>query len=240
MDFKGDFRLGDGKRCYPLTITDNHSRYLLACQALTRTHGSAVRPWFEQVFREYGLPWAIRSDNGSPFASVAVGGLSGLSKWWIDLGICPERIRPGRPDQNGRHERMHRSLKEAIGQSEANAATQQLRLDSFREEYNQERSHEGLARATPASVYIASSRAYPRRIAQATYDTSVVVRKVRTDGTIKWRGSLLYLSEVLIGEPVGLEPVGDGMLELRYRFHPLGHLDERAGRIVPARRWHGT
>jgi transposase InsO family protein len=240
VDFKGDYRLGGGRRCYPLTLSDAFSRYLLLCRGLARPSAAMVRPWFEWVFREYGLPQAIRSDNGAPFASRAVGGLSALSKWWIDLGIRAERIRPGRPDQNGRHERMHRSLKGWLGVPARGLEAEQRRLDAFRAEYNWERSHEALGRCTPGSVYVASSRPYPLRIEPPIYDEGVVVRRIRSNGEIKWRGRLIYLSEVLIGEPVALEPAGDGLWELCYRFHPLGLLDGRSERILPARGWHGA
>ena len=144
-DFKGDFRMGNGRRCYPLTLSDNFSRYLLMCQALECHNYDAVRPWLEWGFREYGLPEALRTDNGPPFASLALGGISPLSKWWIKLGIRPERIRPGHPEQNGRHERMHRTLKEAVP-PQANLPTQQRHYDPYRDEYNWERSHEALDR----------------------------------------------------------------------------------------------
>lgn len=238
-DFKGDFRLGNGRRCYPLTISDNYSRYLLACRGLAHTHTEAVRPWFEWVFREYGLPRAIRTDNGAPFASLALGGLSRLSRWWIELGIRPERIRPGRPAQNGRHERMHRTLKDAtpIG---ADFEAQQRRFDAFAHEYNWERSHESLVRTPPGQRHQASPRAYPLRLQPVEYDAQVVVRRVRHNGEIKWRGERLYLTEVLAGAPVGLERVDEGRWAIRYSFHPLGYLDEREGKIVSAGPWHGA
>lgn len=239
VDFKGDFRLGNGQRCYPLTISDNHSRYLFACQGVLRPSAKAVRPWFEQVFKEYGLPWALRSDNGSPFASKALGGLSALSKWWIDLGIRPERIKPGRPDQNGRHERMHRSLKAWMGEVAWDLARQQRCLEAFRREYNDERSHESLGRQTPAQLYRPSLRVYSSRIEPVTYGEELTVRQVRSKGEIKWRGQLLYVSEVLAGEPVALEPCGEGLWNLYYRFHPLGQVDDQNKRIVPATGWHG-
>ncbi len=151
VDFKGDFRLGNARRCYPLTISDNFSRALLVCRALERPSYAEVHPWCEWVFREYGLPEAIRTDNGAPFASLAVGGISQLAKWWIQLGITPERIRPGKPAQNGRHERMHRTLKDAVP-AQADLQAQQRQYDPFREEYNWQRSHEALGRQTPGSV----------------------------------------------------------------------------------------
>jgi transposase InsO family protein len=239
-DFKGDFELGDGQRCYPLTITDNHSRYLLHCRGLARPPHEATRPWFEWVFREYGLPEAIRTDNGVPFASRAAGGLSRLSAWWVRLGIRPERTAPGRPDQNGRHERMHRTLKEAVAAPPAaTLGDQQRRFNAFVAEYNAERGHEALARRTPAECYAPSCRPYPAKPAPVEYDATVTVRRVRRNGEIKWKGRLVYLSEVLAGEPVGLFPLDDETWEVRYSFHPLGILHEPTFEIRPPSHWHG-
>lgn len=233
-DFKGDYRLGNGQRCYPLTISDNHTRYLLACRALARPSGAAVRPWFEWVFREHGLPERIRSDNGAPFASLALGGLSALSAWWIRLGIRPERIAPATPSENARHERMHRTLKDdAIEPPSFDLAAQQARFDGFTDEYNDERSHEALARQTPAQCYVPSPRAYPDKIPAVTYDSAATVRRVRHNGEIKWRGHRLYICEVLAREPVGLWEIDTGLWEIRYSFHRLGLLDERTLTIDP-------
>jgi transposase InsO family protein len=238
-DFKGDFRLGDGTRCYPLTLSDNFSRYLFLCRGLKRPSHQATRPWFEWVFREYGLPEAIRTDNGAPFASLAVGGVSQLSKWWIKLGIKPERIRPGRPEENGRHERMHRTLKEAVP-AQASIMAQQRRFDPFVEEHNWERSHEALGRKTPGSVYCSSPRPYPARLPEVEYDSGTVTRRVRHNGEIKWQGEHIYVSEVLAKEPVGLKPIGSDTWELFFSFHVLGVLDERTKKIIPAKGWHGA
>lgn len=238
-DFKGDFQMGNGRRCYPLTISDNFSRYLLLCRALERPNHEGVRPWFEWAFREYGLPEAIRTDNGVPFASLAVGGISQLSKWWIKLGIKPERIRPGKPAQNGRHERMHRTLKQDV-QPQVNLQAQQCHYDPFREEYNWERSHEALERKIPGSVYCSSPRSYPAKLPEVEYESGVTVRQVRHNGEIKWQGELLYVSEVLAKEPLGLKPINEEKWEVRYSFHVLGMLDERAKKIIPAKSWHGA
>jgi len=238
-DFKGDFRLGNARRCYPLTISDNFSRYLLVCRALERPSHEAVHPWFEWVFREYGLPEAIRTDNGAPFASLAVGGISQLSKWWIQLGITPERIRPGKPAQNGRHERMHRTLKEAVP-AQANLQAQQRQYDPFREEYNWQRSHEALGRQTPGSVYRCSPRSYPVKLPVVEYESGVTVRQVRHNGEIKWQGELIYVSGVLAHEPLGLTQVDEQQWEIRYSFHLLGVLDQRTKKITPAKHWHGA
>ena len=238
-DFKGDVPLSNGKRCYPLTLTDNHSRFILQCRALHTTTTDAVKPWFEWVFRQQGLPERLRTDNGPPFASVAAGGLSQLSKWWIRLGIRPERIRPAKPSENGRHERMHRSLKEAVMRPPARTlSAQQRRFDAFVEEFNWQRSHEALGRQTPASVHQPSPRPYPERLPEVEYPSGVTVRRVRRTGEFKWRGRLIYLSTVLAKEPIGLFPCDNDRWEIRYSFHPLGLLDESTQRIIPAQQWH--
>ena len=236
-DFKGDFLLRNGRRCYPLTISDNFSRYLLLCRALPRPRYEEVQPWFEWVFRESGLPEVIRTDNGAPFASLALGGLSQLSKWWIKLGIKPERIQPGKPAQNGRHERMHKTLKEAVP-PQSDLREQQRHYDPFQEEYNWERSHESLRRKTPGSVHCASPRSYPAKLPEVQYEPGVTVRQVRRRGAIKWQGQLIYLTHVLANEPVGLKPIDDDKWELRYSFHLLGIFDERTQNISPAPAWH--
>ncbi len=239
-DFKGDFALGDGQRCYPLTITDNFSRYLLQCRGLPRPSWAKTQPWFEWAFRRYGLPQAIRTDNGAPFASLAVGGLSRLSAWWIRLGIRPERIEPGRPDQNGRHERMHRTLKEAVVAPPAvTLAAQQQRFNAFVMEYNSERSHEALARRTPSELYTVSTRSYPAKLPPVEYGTDVTVRQVRHNGEIKWKGHLIYLSDILAKEPIGMNPIDEFQWEVRYSFYLLGVLDERNQKINPPSQWHG-
>lgn len=238
-DFKGDFLLGNGCRCYPLTISDNFSRYLLFCRALERPRHEEVQHWFEWVFREAGLPEVIRTDNGAPFASLALGGISQLSKWWIKLGIKPERIQPGKPAQNGRHERMHRTLKQSVA-PQRDIKEQQQQYDLFLEEYNWERSHEALARKTPGSVHCFSARSYPAKLPEVEYESGITVRQVRHKGEIKWRGELIYVSEVLAKEPVGLKPIDNNKWELRYSFQLLGVLDERNKNIIPASRWQPT
>ena len=238
-DFKGDFRLGNGRRCYPLTLTDNHSRFILQCRALSRMTTDAVKPWFEWVFREYGLPETLRTDNGPPFASLALGGLSQLSAWWVRLGIRPERIRPAKPSDNGRHERMHRSLKDAVIQPAAHTmAAQQRRFDGFVEEFNWQRSHEALGRLTPGSVHQVSPRPYPARLPAIAYDSGVTVRRVRHKGEFKWRGRSLYLSQVLAREPIALVACDNDCFEIRYSFHLLGYLCDRTLTIQRAQAWH--
>lgn len=225
-DFKGWFRTGDGQRCDPLTLSDAFSRYLLRCQAVAATDGRSVRPIFEAAFRQYGLPMAIRTDNGAPFASRAVAGLSALSVWWIKLGIGIERIEPGKPQQNGRHERMHRTLKQETAQPPAaTVRAQQRRFDTFREEFNELRPHEALGMRTPASAYSCSPRAYPSREPEVAYPGSWDERKVQHKGAFYWKGQEIFLSEVLIGEVVGLEPLDDRHHRVWFGPMPLGVLD---------------
>ena len=237
-DFKGDFRVGTGQRCYPLTILDQASRYLLRCQGVGHPTTAAVQPWFAWVFHEYGLPATIRTDNGPPFASTALGGLSRLAAWWVRLGIRPERIRPGRPSENGGHERMHRALKAALGPPAASLAAQQRRLAAFVQEYNWARSHEALGRQTPGSVYQPSPRPYPAKVPPIEYAAGTVGRRVRHNGEIRWRGHLLYVSEVLAQEPVGFTQLGESRWAVHYSFHPLGILEERTLTITSVPQWH--
>ncbi len=233
IDFKGWFRTQDGKRCDPLTISDACSRQLLCCKGLESQKGQAVRTEMERVFGEYGLPATIRSDNGTPFASTALGGLSRLSVWWIKLGIVPERIAPGHPEQNGRHERMHRTLKaEAITPPKANIRAQQKAFDRFRWEYNQERPHEALGQNPPASLYWPSEYSYPSRIKDVEYGSDMIVRRVRTNGEIKWKGELVYLSEALVGEPVGLAPESDRHCAVYFGPIKLCLIDHETNQLV--------
>ena len=237
-DFKGDFRVGTGQRCYPLTVMDQVSRYLLRCEGLAQPTTAVVQPWFVWLFHEYGLPTVIRTDNGPPFASSALGGLSRLAAWWVRLGIRPERIRPGRPSENGAHERMHRALKAAVGPPAATWAAQQRRLAAFVEEYNWARSHEALGRQTPGQVYQRSPRSYPGKLPPIEYGAGTQVRRVRHTGEVKWQGQFLYVSAVLAQEPVGFTPIGEGRWAVQYSFHPLGTWDERTRRITGASAWH--
>lgn len=231
-DYKGHFRLGNGKLCYPLTISDNYSRYLLGCRALERPSYEHTQPCFEWAFREYGLPYAIRTDNGTPFASVALGGLSRLSVWFIKLGIIPERIQVGQPQQNGRHERMHRTLKEAaVLPPRDNTNQQQRAFNRFVTEFNNQRPHEALGQRTPASLYQPSLREYPTKLQPVEYGSETVARHVRTSGCMKWKGELIYLSENLVGEVIGLTPISDHLWDIRFSFHHLGVFDELTGRV---------
>lgn len=221
-DFKGWVRTGDGTRCDPLTVSDAFSRMLLGCQILLKPDDAHVRPVFERTFREYGLPLAIRTDNGPPFASVGAGGLSPLSVWWIKLGIIPERIEPGHPEQNGRHERMHRTLKQAtMRPPAATPAAQQERCDTFLIEYNTLRPHQALGQVPPATLYVPSPRPYPARAEDPHYPETAAVRRVRSNGQMKWGGELLFVSEALTGELVGITEHADGWL-VSFGPIPLG------------------
>lgn len=227
-DFKGQFLTGDQRWCYPLTVMDHSSRYLLDCRALPGTRGAQTRASFERLFRHYGLPERLRTDNGVPFASTGTAGLSRLSIWWIRLGIVPERIEPGRPQQNGRHERMHRTLKHATVQPPAsNAAVQQRRFDAFCQHYNAERPHEALAQRTPASIYTPSSRPYPKRLPELTYPSYVHPHRVSSSGLIYWNAWRIYIGYLLAGEHVGIEPVADGVWNVHFGPVCLGGFDER-------------
>lgn len=227
-DYKGYFHCEDGTRCDPLTISDQFSRYLIRCQAVEALEERHARLVFEAAFREYGLPNAIRTDNGSPFASVALAGLSELAVWWIRLGIRPERIAPGKPQQNGVHERMHRTLQEATAQPpQRNLASQQRAFERFREEFNQQRPHEALQMRTPAEVYRESGRSYRERLAPVEYGRDRLVRTVGSCGRIRWSGERIFITKTLHNQPIGLEGVSDGLWRLWYSFHPIGWLDER-------------
>ncbi len=211
IDFKGWFLTGDGMRCEPLTITDAYSRYLLRCQALAHTDTDHVWPVLDAAFREFGLPHYMRSDNGSPFASRGAGGLSRLSVKLIKAGVTPERIAPGKPQQNGRHERMHLTLLQDVADPPARTMREQLkRLRSFQHLYNEERPHQSLDNATPADRYQASSRRFHGILRKPEYADDQHVRSVRHNGEIKWQGNTIYISEALIGEPVGLAEDQDG------------------------------
>jgi transposase InsO family protein len=233
-DFKGWFRTGDGERIEPLTLSDARSRYLLRCQAVEKTDTARVQAVFEAAFREYGLPEAIRTDNGAPFASRALAGLSRLAVWWIKLGITPERIAAGHPEQNGRHERLHRTLKQEAAQPPAaNRRQQQQALDRFRQEYNEVRPHEALGMRTPASVYQPSVRKFPARVPEPEYPTSMLVRTVRLKGHFRWKKQDVFLSEVLWGEPVGLLPEDERWFTLYFAQLPLARFDSWKLQVRP-------
>ena len=227
-DFKGQFRTGDGKYCYPLTIADLHSRYLLTCRGVLSTQTVRAKPIFERTFREYGLPLAIRTDNGVPFATQAIHGMSYLNVWWMRLGIQHQRIHPGCPQENGAHERMHRTLKrQAIKPVRASCTAQQRNFDAFQHEYNDERPHERLNQETPASQYQHSSRPYPERLPALEYPAHFLVKKINTAGTFRFRDRILYLANALVEQHIGLEETDDGIWAIHFNTVLLATFDER-------------
>jgi transposase InsO family protein len=231
-DFKGQFHTGDGARCYPLTLVDHHTRLLLRCTGLASTRTLTARPVFEHAFREFGLPRAMRSDNGVPFATASLHGLSQLSVWWMRLGIQVQRSRPGCPQDNGAHERLHRTLKRhAIRPARATMRAQQRAFDAFRQEYNTERPHRYLGGTPPAAHYTSSLRPYSARLPPATYPGHFTVKRVTTGGTIRFRDRLLFLAKPLIGEVVGLDEIGDGVWAIYFTTVLLATVDERDFRI---------
>lgn len=226
VDFKGQFKLGNQRWCYPLTVMDDRSRYLLDAQGQQGTDLRTTRAAFVRLFRRYGLPERIRSDNGTPFASRATAGLSRLSIWWIRLGICPERIPPGQPQQNGRHERMHRTLKQhAVRPARHSMAAQQRCFDDFRNAYNDERPHQALAMTSPASHYAASLRAYPARLPEIDYPGYFEIRRVAHSGLVYIANRIVYVSHLLVGQDVGLEQIDDKQWEAYFSFYRLGRIN---------------
>jgi transposase InsO family protein len=233
-DFKGQFRLGEGRLCYPLTIVDGASRYLLACRVLPSTAAAGVRATFERAFRCYGLPEVLRSDNGVPFSGPAVGGLSQLAVWWLRLGIRLERIRPRHPEDNGAHERLHRTLKaEATRPPRRTPALQQRAFDAFRAEYNRERPHEALGQRPPASHYTPSSLPMPERLPPLVYPAHYACRRINHHGQLCWHRGLYFVSETLAHQTVGLEPTDEGTWRVYFGSALLGQVEERAGVLRP-------
>jgi len=225
-DFKGWFRTGDGTRCDPLTISDAHSRYLLRCHITPKTDGLHVSAIFDAAFREHGLPLVIHTDNGVPFASVAPGGLSRVAMRWIKLGIVPQRSRPASPQDNGRHERLHSTLKQATLQPPArNPRLQQQAFDRFQQEYNHERPHEALQDRTPASCYAPSFRAMPRRLPELEYDDDLTVRRISQQGSLKMNGERTFISEIFAYEWLGLRALDQRYFEVLFGPVTLGFLD---------------
>ena len=228
VDYKGQFKLRNGQWCYPLTVMDHQSRYLCGCEALKGPLLKDTKAAFIKVFRKYGLPQRIRSDNGTPFASTSCGGLSRLSIWWVKLDILPERIEPGKPQQNGQHERMHRTLKRAAMRPPSSSMkAQQQRLDDFSHEYNQQRPHESLDQQTPASQYSASTRPYPERLPEIEYPIYYETRQVRYNGLINLRNKQIYISNLLQHETIGLEEIDDGIWRVYFGPIKIGEFDER-------------
>jgi putative transposase len=229
---QGQFRTGNGVYCYPLTIADQHTRFLLECHGLLSTETATARPVFERVFREYGLPAAMRTDNGVPFATTGLHGLSTLSVWWIHLGIQPQRILPAHPEQNGAHERMHKTLKHgAIRPPRPTLAAQQRAFDRFRALYNAERPHKTLGGRTPASRYRPSPRPYPDALPAIEYPGHFLVREITAAGTFRFGDRLLFLSNALRHYPVGLEEAADGIWSVYFCHVLLARIDERTGTL---------
>ncbi len=234
-DFKGQFRMGNGRYCYPLTVTDGYSRFLLECRGLTDTSVAGAKPVFQRLFQEFGLPQYIRTDNGVPFATNTLARLSRLSAWWIRMGVMPQLIEPGNPQQNGRHERMHRTLKaEATRPPAAAMRSQQLKFDNFRREFNTERPHEAVDQRTPAGLYRPSSRPMPLKPPPLEYPDRFEVRYVSANGGIRWNKQWVNVSTTCIGEYVGLEEIEDGIWNVYFGQLKLGRLLERSMKIEDA------
>lgn len=232
-DHKGKFRMGNGQWCYPLTVADPVSRFIYTIHASSSTAVSEAIAVFTRLFKEYGVPDQIITDNGVPFCCPgALGGLSQLSKWWIRLGIHHGRIEPGQPQQNGRHERMHRTLADRIAATPQNSfRSQQAYFNSFRYEFNYLRPHEALGQVPPSTVMAPCERSFPSALPELEYPSWFELRRVRSNGQIKWDSQLVFVSEVLIGEIVGLDPVDDGLWDLYFGSVRLGRLDERKMKI---------
>jgi putative transposase len=236
LDFKGHFRTRDGVYCYPLTVVDAYSRYLLACRALLHPTGRLTRPALERLFQAYGLPDRIRTDNGAPFAGTALARLSTLAVWWIKLGILPELIEPGHPEQNPRHERLHRTLKaETTRPPATTCVAQQARFTRWQQGYNNERPHEALHQQPPGSVYQPSARPFPTRLQAPEYPGHFEVRRVSRNGGIRWAHHRVPVSHTLVEEYVGFEAIDDGLWDVYYYQCRLGRFDERRGRIIDDR-----
>lgn len=226
-DHKGWFRTGDRARCEPLTVMDSKSRYMLGLEAVGSTGDAEAWPVFERLFGDYGLPDRLRSDNGSPFAGVGIAGLTPLAVRFVKLGIALERIDPGKPQQNGRHERFHLTLLPLAKNPQANRADQQRAFDAFRREYNEERPHEALGQTPPCEHYRPSERPMPPTPPEPDYPPSAAVRQVRHNGEIKWNGGLVYVSQTLAGEAVAVEETADGAWTVRFYAYPIGVIDRR-------------
>lgn len=230
-DFKGEFKLRDGSWCYPLTVLDGVSRFGLGCVALEGPRFTLTKTAMTRVFRQYGLPWRMRMDNGAPFANIrSLARLSRLSVWWLQLGVTPETITPASPQENGRHERFHRTLKDhTVIPPSSGRRAQQRRFNNFMQEYNHERPHESLGGTPPSQHYHESSRSFPERIAPPAYPDQASVRTVSQGGWIRWQGQTVQLTTVLSGERVGLIEVDDGIWRMYYYGYQLADLDERTG-----------
>ncbi len=234
IDYKGQFYMQNSLRCYPFTVTDNFSRFILGCKALRSPCYISTRAYLESIFREYGLPFAIRNDNGTPFAGKCLGGLSRLSVWFILLGIIPERIQKGCPQQNGRHERMHRSLKHDVLDNVAKNLKEQQRIfDSYKYDFNNNRPHESLNDSPPNDYYQKSYRNFVEHPHPPTYDHTYVVRNVHYGrGDIKFKGRRFFLSKILCGLPVGLKEIADDIWQIKLSFYTLGSVDLRKNILI--------
>lgn len=234
-DFKGQFRLGDGSWCYPLTISDHFSRFLICCEGMERISSQETRRLFEMAFRTYGLPRIIRTDNGAPFAALSIAGLSSLAVWWLRLGIRIERIAPGHPEQNGRHERMHLTLKqETTRPAGHNILQQQDRFDRFREEYNCRRPHEALNMRYPAAVYAPSSRRYPEKLANPGYPLHDRVATISSGGHVSILGHrCIFIGKPFADQKIGLREIETGRWLVSFLSNDLGIIDEKAGVFTP-------
>lgn len=231
-DFKGQFRTGDSQYCYPLTVTDQATRYLLRCRALSSVRTEHAQPVFERLFREVGLPVAIRTDNGAPFASTGIHGLCALNVWWLRLGIRHERIEPGSPQQNGAHERMHLTLKrDALRPPATNLRRQQASFDRFLAEYNDERPHEALGMRAPGALWAPSPRPFPRRLPEPAYPGHFLKRLVSNAGCMRFQTHQVFVSQALAQHWIGLEEKDDGVWGIYFYDVLLGRFDERDRRI---------
>lgn len=226
-DYKGQFKTRDGAYCYPLTVADTASRFVLACKGVSSTQHREAKPVFQRLFREFGLPDAIRSDNGTPFATTALGRLSRLSVWWIKLGIRPELIEPGHPEQNGIHERMHRTLGRTTDKPARDRAAQQLAFRHFVQVFNHERPHDALNGETPADLYRPSNKPYPEKLPMPEYPAHFELRRVSRNGGIRWSSDWVNISSVLAEETIALEEVDDGVWTVWFYQYALGRFDER-------------
>jgi transposase InsO family protein len=233
VDFKGQFRTLDGKYCYPLTVSDHYSRSVLLCKALPSVKTQGAKPAFRRLFREVGLPEAIRSDNGAPFASTGIHGLCELNVWWMQLGIVHQRITPASPQENGAHERMHRELKrETTRPPASNLRGQQRKFDRFRDRYNDERPHDGIGGELPAQRWTPSPRPYPERIPLPEYPSHLEVRRVSHAGCFRLKAKQRFLSNALSDQYIGLEEVDHGLWNIVYYKTLLGRIDEATGTIT--------
>lgn len=231
-DFKGQFLTGDGALCYPFTLRDGYSRFVLRCAALTSTRRADAQAQFARAFAEYGLPERLRTDNGTPFAGPGLAGLSRLAVWWLRLGILPERSRPGCPGDNGSHEQFHRVLKAHTARPPAaSRAAQQRRFTAFVEEYNEVRPHDAVAHQPPITRFTPSPRPLPRRLPPLEYPADALVRRVSSSGRVKWNGRRLFLSEVLAGDDIALVAIDDGRWLIYYAALPLAIFHERTWRL---------